>query len=539
VFVGLNGKKNIRLNSMKKIIGYIHNYLINHWSDIVQEQIKKLVDSGLYEASEAIYCGVIGTNDNFQKFMQLIKKYPKIQVAEYSTTPELYEFQTLDVLKTHADQSTEDYYLYYIHGKGVSYGIDHENKKAYSGGTYWRRHMEKWTIEKWKENVAMLDMGYETCGTQMRVRDWPRHYSGSFLWARSEYIKILHPIQQLDLTDRIQSEFYILSATPIAATLSQEYVDYYTPENPTDKLEIFKPHPHNTAPTLRKPSANQPVLKPRSLGASNDGTKKEKSGRVVVHTLAWNVTSEVERATRSLYELNDRNTFEHIICDLNFPLIKPDEIPMDVPKAIKANSKELQAIAKQYGSKYVQMKNVGISQNWSTIFLEEGLGDGDVIIGCDPDEVIHPTARNWVGSIADVLRSDEKYGVASLVMQEQIPTLNETNSIERNIEGHDIIEVHGGAMWGIIGCSGSLLKKIGGVPYPTQHEIYGGLESALIAKMDEFGYKWCFMKDKLFTHPEWDFTHLLRCWKHHALDSKNGKQIHFEHYLRLKQLGKV
>lgn len=531
MFAGRFGNINTLYDKMKKIVGYAHYWLVNHYSEIVQEQINKLVDSGLYEASEAIYCGVIGTNDNFQKFMQLIKKYPKFQVAEYSTTHELYEFQTLDVLKTHADQSADDYYLYYIHGKGVSYGKDHENKKAYSGGTFWRRHLEKWTIEKWKENVAMLDMGYETCGTQMRVRDWARHYSGNFFFARSEYVKILRPIQQLDLSDRNQAEFFILSATPIAATLSQEYVDYYTPENENDKLEIFKPHPYNTAPTLRQVQVDQPII--------NKKASKKHTGRTVVHTLCWNVTTEVERATKSLYELNDSSTFEHIICDLSFPLIAHDQIPLDVKKTIADNSKQLQSIAKQYGSRYVKMKNVGVSQNWNTIFTEEKLGDGDVLICCDPDEIVRNKSTNWVNAIADVIHSGQGYGVVSLLMEEQLPSLNKDNSESKVVAGNNIIEVHGGAMWALIGIDCGLLKKIGGVPYPTETPIYGNLESALMAHMDKLGYKWCFLKDEIVDHPEWDFTHLLRQWKHYTLDSKNGKQIHFEQYLRLKQMGKV
>ncbi len=525
---------------MKKIIGYSHNWLINHFEEIVTEQIKKLVDSGLYEASEAIYCGVIGSNENYDKFRELIKPYPKIKVAEYSTTPELYEFQTMDILKTHADQSTEDYYIYYYHTKGITYGVDHPNKKAYGGGTFWRRHMEKWTIEKWRENVAMLDLGYETCGTQMRVRDWPRHYSGSFFWSRSEYIKILRPIQMLDLSDRNQTEFWLLSAEPIAATLSQEYVDYYKPENHNDKLEVFKPHNGIGSPAIKAAPQNQPpTLKTESKRTEIKKQKKEKKGRTVVHTLCWNTVTDIQVAVRRLYQLNDRNDFEHIICDIGFPLIKHDEIPDNIQKAKQRNSEALKALAKSYGSRYVQMPNIGVSQNWTTVFTEEKIGVDDVLIGCEPDEMVHPKSTNWVSAMSDVLMSDEKYGVVSLVMAEQLPTLNENNSEARVVEGHNVIDVRGGAMWGICGMSGRLLNEIGGVPYPTETPIYGSLESALITHMDKLGYKWCFLKDKIFKHPEWDFKHLLRQWKHYILDANNGEQIHFEKWLTLKREGKI
>jgi len=525
---------------MKKIIGYSHNYLINHWEEIVCEQLEKINKSGLYDAVDAIYCGVIGNNENFQNFLSLIKPYPKISVEEYSTTPELYEFQTLDLLKTHANNSVEDYYLFYYHLKGISYPIDHENKKAYGGGKFWRQHMEKWTLEKWRENVAMLDLGYETCGTQMRVRDWPRHYSGNFFYARSEYVKLLPPVQMLDLSDRMQGEFFILSGEPIAATLSQEYVDYYTPKNPNDKLDVFKPHNGFNKPTIRPTPKHQlPITPTESKRTERKKQKKEKKGRTVVHTLCWNTVNDIQVAVRRLYQLNDRNDFEHIICDIGYPLIKHDEIPDNIQKAKQRNSEALKALAKSYGSRYVQMPNIGVSQNWTTVFAEEKIGVDDVLIGCEPDEMVHPKSTNWVSAMSDVLRSDEKYGVVSLVMAEQLPTLNANNSEARVVEGHNVIDVRGGAMWAAIGISGKLLNEIGGVPYPSQYPIYGSLESALITKMDELGYKWCFLKDKLVKHPEWDFKHILRQWKHYILDANNGDQIHFEQWLELKKEGKI
>ena len=523
---------------MKKIIGYSHSWLVNHWKEVITEQIKRLVDSGLYDACEAIYCGVIGNNENFQKFMEIIKPYSKIQVSEYSTTPELFEFQTMDILKTHADLSNEDYYLFYIHMKGITYGKDHENKKAFGGGLYWRKHMEMWTIDRWKENVKMLDMGYETCGTQMRVRDWPKHYSGNFFFARSEYVKILRPIQMLDLSDRNSAEFWLLSAAPIAATLSQEYVDYYTPENPNDKLKIFKPHSGFNSPVLKPPTPNV-TIKNHEPKIEEKRKVKKKVGRTVVHTLCWAVVSDIEMATRRLYQLNDREDFEHVLVDLSFPLLKADEVPANIQKAKLKNSEALQVLAKKYGSRYVQATNLGVSQNWSTVWKSEKIGDDDVLIGCDPDEMVHPKSTNWVRDMADVIRSGENYGVVSMIMKEQIPTLNETNSINRTIDGIDIIEVDSGAMWAMIGCSGALLNKMGGVPYPVSTPIYGSLESAMMQNMKPLGYKWCFLRDKMVAHPQWNFKHLLRMWKHFILDEKNGEQIHFEDFLKLKQEGKV
>lgn len=506
---------------MKKIIGYSHNWLVNHFEEIVTEQLQRLVNSGLYDATEVIYCGVIGSNENYDKFRELIKPYPKIKVAEYSTTPELFEFQTMDIIKSHADESKEDYYLWYIHTKGVSFARNHPNKKAYGGGTYWRRHMEKYTIDLWRDNVVELDKGYETCGTQMRVRDFPRHYSGSFWWARSEYIKILRPIQTLDLSDRIQSEFWIGSGEPIAATLSQEYVDYYTPAQGESSPPI---------PIKPSPFVGEVVKK-----------KKVRTGRNIVHTLCWNTVSEVEISVRRLYQLNDRDDFIHVIVDLGFPIIKGDEIPNDFNKAKQKNSDALKLLAKKYGSDYIQIKNEGVSKNWTSVAKYFEITDDDVLICADPDERIHPKSLGWVNAIGDVMREDKTVAVVSLIMPEQVQnkSFNETNSVLKTIAGVNVYEVNGGAMWATCGLSGKFINHVGGVPEPNGWGIYGHLESACGFWMQKLGYNWCMLKDFVVKHT--DNVPLLRAWKDDIIHGsfKEQKQIHFEEWLTLKREGKI
>lgn len=517
---------------MKKIIGYSHNWLVNHWEEIVTEQLHKLVESGLYDATDMIYCGIIGDNDSFKRYMEIIAPYSKIKVQEYSTTAELYEFHTLDIIKTQADQSEENYYIYYIHTKGVTYGIDHENNVAYKGGTEWRRFMEKWTITKWRDNVAELDKGYEICGTQMRVRDWARHYSGSFWWAKSEYIRILRPIPMLDISDRMQAEFWIGSGEPIAATLSQQYYDYYTQDGE------FTPHysDHVTAPKPKPPQPNQYIVR----GTGNESVQAA-FGRNIVHTLCWNLPSEVEIVTKRLYELNERDTFTHVICDLDFPLVDGNKIPNNFDQAKQANTEALKNIAKKYGSQYIKFKNEGVSQNWTQVARHMNITDADVLICSDPDERIHHKSVNWVSAIGKVIRKDRSIAVVSLIMPDQISkqSFNETNSIERTIDGIEVYEVRGGAMWSTCGISGKFINELGGIPYPVDWSIYGHLESACSVNMDRLGYKWVMLKEYVSTHT--DNVMLLRKWKDAIIHGnfKEKKQIHFQEWMELKKHGKA
>lgn len=487
---------------MKKIIGYYHIWCTNHYEEIVREQLDAIVNSGLYDECENIFIGALGDNKEFFNLLNIIKDYPKISIATYSTNKERYEFHTLEVMKRDADKSDKDYYIFYIHGKGVQYSKK-VNEVAYTGGTLWRQSMNNWIITKWRENVKELDRGYECCGVQLRPdREFAQHYSGNFFWTKSEYVKNQVPLlNKVNTGDRFEAEMYICKGKPLAATLNQDFIDYYS----------------------HQPKAVLP------------------QGRNLVHTLCWNLYSETEQAVELLYKLNDRKDFIHVICDLEFPLQKGDEIPKDIEKAKKENTEKLKLLAKKYGSNYIKFKNEGVSTNWSTVCKHLKLQENDVILCCDSDE--RPQTKDWVKKCADVLRADKKLGVVSLIMPEQFNELNKENSSERVVVGNKIIDVNGETMWSQIAVSGKLINQIGGIPYPSQMSIYGGLEFSLIQQMNKHGYTWAMMKDCINVHSDQnDEVPLLRAWKNHCIFemAHNGKkQIHLEEFLALKSEGKI
>lgn len=209
-----------------KILGFYHVCLINHWQEIVREQLDCIMSSGLYEASEHIFIGAVGAEEQLGLLSDLLRQLPKIKIVSYSPNIEHYEFETLQMLKDKSDK--REFYGWYIHTKGVSW--DKENAKAYTGGTYWRKFMNYYTITKWEDNVANLKSGYDLSGTQIRTQRmspaFKFHYSGNFFWFNSEYVKLLKPVQISN--NRWDAEMYICSNFPIAATLNQEWVDYNT-----------------------------------------------------------------------------------------------------------------------------------------------------------------------------------------------------------------------------------------------------------------------------------------------------------------------
>lgn len=489
---------------MKAIKGYYHIWLTNHYEEIVKEQLKAIVDSGLYDACESISIGAIGDYTSLLNLINLIKDYPKIIISGYSTSKDRYEFHTLELLKRDADNSDKDYYIFYIHGKGVQFSKE-ANEVAYTGGTLWRQSMNKWTLTNWKENIAELEKGYEVCGTQLRPdREFAEHYSGNFFWTKSEYVKNQVPsLSKINTSDRFEAEMYICRGKPIAATLDQTFIDYYS---------------H--------------LPKEETVTVSN--------GRNFVHTLCWNLYSETEQAVELLYKLNDKKDFSHLLIDLDFPLQKGDEIPTDIEKAKKENSEKLKALAKKYGSQYIKFKNEGVSQNWSKVCRWLKIKDDDVLLCCDSDE--RPQTKDWVKKCADVLRADKTLGVVSLIMPTQFTELNENNSSERVVAGNNIVDVNGETMWSSIAISATLINKIGGVPFPKIFPIYAGLENALLQSMDKLSYGWAFMKDCINIHSDQnDEVPLLREWKNLCVFKvkEMGGQIPFEEFLILKQKGEL
>jgi len=486
---------------MKKIIGYYHLWCTNHYEEIVREQLEAIVNSGLYDECENIFIGALGDNKEFFNLLNIIKDYPKIIISTYSTNKERYEFHTIEVMKRDADKSDKDYYIFYIHGKGVQYPKE-VNEVAYTGGTLWRQSMNNWVITKWRDNIKELEKGYECCGVQLRPdREFAQHFSGNFFWTKSEYVKNQVPLlNKVNTTDRFEAEMYICRGKPLAATLNQDFIDYYSHQ---PKVELPK-------------------------------------GRNLVQTLCWNVVSEIEEAVRQLYEMNDKKDFQHILCDLEFPLLKADEIPSDFKKAINENTESLKALASKYGSTYIKFKNVGVSQNYGTIVKFAKMQDNDVLISCDSDERVDPKCRGWVKAFGDVIRADKKYGFAGLIMQEQFAEFNSTNSVKRKVGGYNVIDVNGLSMIACIGISGKFINQMGGVPYPKDWKIYGNLEHALLVHAEELGYKWCMLQDYIVKHPNTDGT-LLREWKNSIVFGQFAaeKQIPFVDWLQLKAENKV
>jgi hypothetical protein len=203
---------------MKKIVIAYHAYLFgDKYMDMISEQLNKLISwqTGLYDASSKLYIGVVDSSKKKPlNGIDWISNYfcfggskkdksslpKKVEVVIYKDNNE--ETNTLKWIRNYAKKNPGDYILYF-HTKGIT--------RMSPGTESWRRYMEYFTIEKWKDCIAKLQEGFDCCGVLWNV-DTPLglhpHFSGNVWWATTDYINTLDH-EFLDTDYRFDREFWI------------------------------------------------------------------------------------------------------------------------------------------------------------------------------------------------------------------------------------------------------------------------------------------------------------------------------------------
>lgn len=152
----------------------------------------------------------------------------KVEVVVYPDNKE--EADTLKWIRDYAKDNPGDYVLYF-HMKGIT--------KQNAATEDWRKYMEYFVIERWKDCIAKLDEGYDCCGVMWNshtpIGEWP-HFSGNFWWANTSYINTLNH-EYLELTWRYYREFWIGSNPNV-----NQYEFHNSRMNDRHSLEAHKGH---------------------------------------------------------------------------------------------------------------------------------------------------------------------------------------------------------------------------------------------------------------------------------------------------------
>lgn len=213
-----------------KIAIFYHIGQLNHWRDVYQEQLRKLFLSGLYDASQFIFCCING-NDPLPLPTpdKIISVRNNNHTLEADTLKHMWDFASVN----------PGYKILYIHTKGVTWA---EDSGIGDVTTKWRRFMEGYVIRRWKECVIHLDT-HDTCGVLYKDKAYynpgtpdytildANYYDGNFWWATSDYIATLDP-NYLYTSDtpwlRGKSELWIGTQKPNAHVMYNiEYINPY------------------------------------------------------------------------------------------------------------------------------------------------------------------------------------------------------------------------------------------------------------------------------------------------------------------------
>jgi hypothetical protein len=187
---------------MKKIVITYHAFLFEpYFRGMMFEQFAKLKSSGLFDACSKLHIGIVNQSiDGVQWVRDCWKESDKVEIEVYPDN--LEETRTLSWLRDYAKDHSDEYVLYF-HTKSIwRYTKNTED---------WRRYMEYFNIENWRECVQRLDVEYDCCGVMWNV-DTPLgmhpHFSGNFWWAKTSYInKLDHSF--LESSNRYDREFWI------------------------------------------------------------------------------------------------------------------------------------------------------------------------------------------------------------------------------------------------------------------------------------------------------------------------------------------
>jgi hypothetical protein len=220
---------------LKVFFHLIDNFDVSR--SITEELIDQIIESDLINNSELfLYCNY--DINNYEWLKEKLKNYDNVNYIVPDDRADNWEIGTISDLKSKCDEMEDEKYVLFLHQKGVT-------KNAEPLMRDWRHLMSYFNIEKWKECVEKMDEGYDTVGVNWKGEGEPPHYSGTYWWAKSSYIKKLPFLKKPSdngnqcqffhtYNYRFEGEFWIGLGKPNAYSMhdsnTQHYTDLYPPE---------------------------------------------------------------------------------------------------------------------------------------------------------------------------------------------------------------------------------------------------------------------------------------------------------------------
>ena len=180
-------KQQMMLNSEFKNINLIvyHIYCVNNYLEVVQKQLTRLRESGLYDWCDKLEVTCIDLDGNFKFIEELLKDFPKANLNKFTSNQ--YEYEGVKKVWEYSQQYQGK--VFYFHTKGVSNSYitkekeEKESKWKKKGVKWWKEAMEYYLIDRYEDCVSKLDT-YDQCGLTINTKWW----WGNFWWSNLSWI---------------------------------------------------------------------------------------------------------------------------------------------------------------------------------------------------------------------------------------------------------------------------------------------------------------------------------------------------------------
>jgi len=245
------------------VVGAYHVAMMNDWKRIVNEQTKRLIDSGLLERTGRVLIGVVGGE---LKAGHLDRRLAAKATIVCSPDLKRFEFHTLKLLRDYAPG--RDFKAWYIHTKGVS--RPGQGDEAPVAGRHvqsasrrvveeWRDLMEHFIVDRFEHCLRELD-SCDACGINLREKNSKKtHFAGNFWWSKSSHIETLPKVDNLNWKDRFAAEKGWVCRSGVHRSFFDMPGDLYRQR--FDVGEVKKRFPATETPTTKR-SDNMPLHNP-------------------------------------------------------------------------------------------------------------------------------------------------------------------------------------------------------------------------------------------------------------------------------------
>lgn len=178
---------------------------LNHWRDIVLEQLAEMRDSGLIEAADQIHVTVLGSG-GVSWFERVL---PNCVIDYYSSNTLEFERPCLYSLKEWSKEN--DAKVLYLHNKGTT------RTRSRGPVAAWRRMMQWFLVDNFRACLNLLE-DYDAVGCNvvdkgnalaMDGEDHRLHFSGNFWWANTAHVRRLPGLRD-DIVDMRKDRAYWL-----------------------------------------------------------------------------------------------------------------------------------------------------------------------------------------------------------------------------------------------------------------------------------------------------------------------------------------